>query len=84
MGILNQYSYVLFVILAGIGLGVLLWRWQRPPLVLRVLLLVVFVIGAVGISLSRRYPTPEVTTLADAETILSNEQPTFVMLYSNY
>ena len=84
MGILNQYSYVLFVILAGIGLGTLLWRWQRPPLVLRVLLLVVFVIVAAGLSLSRRYPAPEVTTLADAETILSNEQPTFVMLYSNY
>ncbi|MBN2469805.1 MAG: hypothetical protein JXN59_03685 [Anaerolineae bacterium] len=84
MGFLNQYSYVLFAVLLGAGLGVSLWRWKRAPLALRAGLMVIFVVAAVGVQLARRYPTPQIATLDEAEAILNNEQPTFVMLYSNY
>lgn len=84
MNILNQFSYVLFAGLLTLGMAVALWRWQRPPLVARVGLLAVIVLAAVLVGASRRYPTTEVTTLAEADVILSNEQATFVMLYSNY
>lgn len=84
MGFLNQYSYVLLTVALGVGLSVLLWRWQRAPLALRIGLLVIFVAGAVSVHMLRRYPAPEVTTMDEAEAILLNEQATFVMLYSNY
>ncbi len=81
---LNQYSFVLGSLALGLGLGVVLWRWRRPPALLRVLLAIVFLAGVALLGASRRYPAPEVTTLAEAEAILTNEEPTFVMLYSNY
>ena len=84
MVFLNQYSYVLFTVILGVGLSVALWRWQRPPVLLRIGLLAVFIVAAVGVNMARRYPAPEVSTLAEAEAILENETPTFVMLYSNY
>ncbi len=84
MGFLNQYSYVLMAAAVVAGAGVALWRWQRAPVLLRLGLLAVIIAAAVGINMARRYPTPEVSTLYEAQAILENEQPTFVMLYSNY
>lgn len=84
MSILNQYSYVLFAGLLILGVAVVMWRWRRGPVWLRAGLIIVVTLGVFVLGTSRRYPTSEVTTLAEADAILTNEQPTFVMLYSNY
>jgi hypothetical protein len=84
IALLNQYSFVLGSLVLGLGLAVLLWRWRGAPAGLRVVLLAVFVMAAILLGAARRYPVQEVTTLVEAEAVLTNEQPTFVMLYSNY
>jgi hypothetical protein len=86
MAIINQFSFVISAVLTGAILAVVLWRWKRLPLPvwLRVVMLALYIVGAIALGLSRRYPDSSVTTLAEAEARLTNEQPTFVMLYSNY
>ncbi len=84
MNIVNQFSYVWISVGVGAILALFLWRWRKGSQWLRVGLLALYVLAALAFGLSRQYPPPEVTSLAEAEAILTNEQPTFVMLYSNY
>ncbi|GAB4575565.1 MAG: hypothetical protein Kow0077_27660 [Anaerolineae bacterium] len=84
MAILNQFSYVLIVTVMGLIFALGLWRWGQVPALLRIALLGLYVVAAVLFGSSRQYPAPEVRTLEDAEAILTNDQPTLVMLYSNY
>ena len=84
MNIINQFSYVWISVGLGVILAVGLWRWRKGSRLLRGALLLLYVLAAVAFGLSHQYPAPEVTSLAEAEAILTNEQPTFVMLYSNY
>lgn len=86
MAALNQYSYILASSFLGLILVMVLWRWQRLPLSvpLRIILVAVYILAAVVFGRSRQYPDPTVRTLAEAEAILENEHPTFLMLYSNY
>jgi hypothetical protein len=82
--LLNQYSFVAATLVIGLLLAFGLWRWRRGPRLVRIGLLVVYVIGALGIAAASRYPDPQVTSVAEADTVLNSGQPVFVMLYSNY
>ncbi len=84
MSIINQFSYILSIVTVGAILAVVLWRWKKLPGWLRVVLFALYVGGVIVVGLSRRYPPSEVATLDEAEEWLTNDQPTFVMLYSNY
>lgn len=84
MALLNQYSYVLLALLISVVLARLLWRAKRLHPVLRAGLLILLIMTLSAFGLSRRQPAPSVGSISAAEAILTNEQPTFVMLYSNY
>jgi len=48
--------------------------------------MLIYAVVAIVVGLSFQYPASPVNveTVADVETMLINEKPTFVMLYSNY
>lgn len=88
MGVLNQYSYVVFASFGGVALALALWRWQRLPLsrAARVLVFALYVAGATVAGAALRYAESEshAESVAEVEATLRNGRPTFVMLYSNY
>jgi uncharacterized membrane protein AbrB (regulator of aidB expression) len=84
MSIFNQYSFVFIAIVLGLGIAFALWRWQRGAAWLRGGVLALYIVVAVVAGLSLRYPDTTVENVQDAETILTNGNPTFFMFYSNY
>lgn len=89
IALFNQYSFVFAALIGGILLAVGLWRWQRlaglRP-VIKLGALAVYVVVALAFNLALRYPaSPDpAESLPMVEATLSNDRPTFVMLYSNY
>lgn len=87
MAFFNQYSYLLMVVVIGAAVVWALWRWRRAPLIVRGLLAAAYVVAAVAFSLAMRYPSGaevSASTAAEVEQAISDNQPTLVMLYSNY
>ncbi len=84
MGILNQYSLLVSLIIGGIMLAYGLWRWQRLSRLIRFVLFSGYVFVAIGIVVAVRYPDTSVSSIAELDSTLANGRPTFVMLYSNY
>jgi thiol-disulfide isomerase/thioredoxin len=85
IAIVNQFSFLTFSLLVGAVLIVIAWRWRRPHPIIRIGIVAAFALVVVMVGTTRRYPaTPEVTSLSEVDAILNNDQPTFVMLYSNY
>ncbi len=84
MNIINQFSYIWISVIVGVILAVALWRWRKGNRLLRGGLLALYLVAAIAFGMLRQYPPPEVNSLAEAEAILANDRPTFVMLYSNY
>jgi hypothetical protein len=85
MSIINQYSYVILSAFVGVLLAAGLWLWKGAAPALRIALLAVYVLGAVGMHFALRYRAVGESASADsAEEALSNGRPTFLMLYSNY
>lgn len=86
MAIFNQFSFVIFAVVLGVALLVgLRYIPNRSPSV-RLGITGVYLLVIVFIGLQFRYPASpvDVETVADVEAMLSNNQPTLVMLYSNY
>lgn len=84
MSIFNQYSFVFSAVVFGTVLLFALMRWQSGPIWLRGGVMLLFVVVAVGINSLLRYPDSNVETVQDAETLLTNGNPTFLVFYSNY
>lgn len=84
MGFFNQYSFLIFSTIGGFALVIMLWRWTRPPLALRLTVLVFYTIGVVFFALNVRYTPSSVENAEQVETVLVNGQPTLLMFYSNY
>lgn len=84
MQIFNQYSFVLGAIVVNLVLWGVLLRWQGPPIALRIGSALLVLLLTIGLSFTLRYPGQEVDTVEDANTIINNGQPTFLMFYSNY
>lgn len=85
MSFFNQYSLIVVAGSGALVFGAVLWCWHSLPLLLRAALWLAYIIGALLIAFSVRYPledTPQ--TAAEVEALLNNGQPTFLMLYSNY
>jgi uncharacterized membrane protein YbhN (UPF0104 family) len=85
VAIINQYSFVVGALSGALTLGAILWRWRRGSSALRVGLAVLYVAGIVCIRIALNYRTADNTDSLEAvEAALQNEQPSFLMLYSNY
>ena len=86
MSVVSQFSYPLFVIMLGILIAVIISRISRLNRLLRLRIMLIYAVVAIVAGLSFQYPASPVNveTVADVETMLINEKPTFVMLYSNY
>lgn len=84
MQFFNHYSYVIIMAIFGLGVMVTLWRWKGGAAWLRAAMAVSFVAIVVVLGLTFRPPSSDVKTLEDVDAVLSNGQPTFLMLYSNY
>ena len=86
MSVFNQYSLLFTLVGGGLLAAVIIWKWDRPVLALpvRIGLMIAYVVVAVLIVLSVRYPDTTVASVADIDSALADGRPTFVMLYSNY
>ncbi|MCS6836463.1 MAG: hypothetical protein NZ750_10650 [Anaerolineae bacterium] len=86
MSFFNQYSFLMMIVLAGLGLAVGLWRWRAGHPYVRAGLMAWYVLGALLLILATRYPpgTDVPQTPAQVESMLREGRPTLVMLYSNY
>ncbi len=84
MQFFNQFSFLIFSAVGGVVLALLLWRWQRPPLLLRGALMAAYAVGIVLVALLVRYPVGTVDSAEQVEATLNNGNPSLVMLYSNY
>lgn len=84
MGFFNQYSFLIFSAIGGLALVIMLWRWTRPPVLLRLTVLLFYAIGVVFFALNVRYSRSPVENVEQVETVLVNGQPTLLMFYSNY
>jgi hypothetical protein len=86
MSFFNQYSFLWM--LAGLGalLALGLWRWRKGNPYVRAGLLAWYVFGALVLTLTLRYPTSTITPQSpeQVEALISNQQPSFVVLYSRY
>lgn len=86
MSFANQYSFLVFATLLGVilffGLGLV------PTLspVLRFGVVGVYALAAIVFQARFHYPDSpvEVESVADVEAVLTDNKPTFVMLYSNF
>jgi hypothetical protein len=84
VAVFNQYSFVFLSIFAGLILAAALWRWRRPPAALRAGLMALYIGGMVGLHFASRYADTFDGSLASADAILTDGNPTLLMLYSNY
>lgn len=84
MSIFNQYSFVVITIVLGLVLAFALWRWRGRSVGLRAVVMLVFIAVMAGVGLTLRYPDTSVESVQDADTLLTNGNPTFLMFYSNY
>lgn len=85
MALISQFSFLIVTILIGAGLAAALWRWKKASPLLRAGLFAWYLFIVLIIALMFRYPaTPDIHTPEAVEAVLSNGQPTFLMLYSNY
>ena len=86
MGIFNQFSYPLLVIVLGVMLFIGLSPIPRMTLILRLGIVTIYAVIMIAIGLAFQYPDSpvEAESVADVEDVLSNGTSTFVMLYSNY
>lgn len=86
MSVFNQFSYPLVAIAFGILIVVIISRISRLNRPLRLRMMLIYAVVAIVVGLSFQYPASPVNveTVTDVETMLINEKPTFVMLYSNY
>lgn len=86
MQIVNQFSYPIFAIVLGLIIVAVTRRMPRFNRVMRLGVIAGYMIVAIILGTVFQYPDSpsQVETVADVEATLLNEQPTFVMLYSNY
>lgn len=80
----NQFSFLITVLVLGVGLAFGLWRWRKPPRWLKLLLVAGYVLLAGAIHLSVHYTPASIDTVEGVEATLVNGHSTFVMLYSDY
>ena len=82
----NQFSYLGAVLLIGIILIASIKRLPQLNRIMRVGVIAVYLMIAIVVGITYQYPASPVQakTVTDVENVLINEQPTFVMLYSNY
>ena len=84
LNIFNQYSFIATSIILLIIVALVIWRWQNGPLWARVGLAVLTVAGLAAARLALNYQENYDGSLAAAEEIINNGDPTLLMLYSNY
>lgn len=86
MGIFNQFSYPVAIVVIGVLLLFGVTRIPQLNLIHYVIVMGVYVLVAVFIGSKFQYPDSPVVieTADDVDATLNNGKSTFVMLYSNY
>ena len=86
MSFINQHSFLFFGSILGVILFVGLGYVPNLPPILRFVIIGVYAVILILFQARFHYPDSpvEVATVADVEATLSDNKPTFVMLYSNY
>lgn len=81
----NQFSFIIVVVVIGFALSFAVRRFTIHRTI-KIGLLIGYIVLGVFIGLTLRYPeSPDmVENVADVEAMISNDTPTFLMLYSNY
>jgi len=86
MAFFNQNSLLLTAIILCVVIALSMVRWQSRSRILRAGIVAWSVFIALAVIIAVRYPTDTIytaTTINEIETTLTNDRPTFVMLYSH-
>ncbi|MFO7323419.1 MAG: thioredoxin family protein [Chloroflexota bacterium] len=79
----NQFSYILFSLLAIVGATLLLWRARVRRTVIGIAAIALGVAAATGWVLLRP-GEPDVDSVEAAEALIQSDKPTLVEFFSNY
>ncbi len=81
----NHYSFFITIAFLLLGSGVILWRMRRGTALVRLgAWLAIMVIMVAIWLLLRPSPNNSISSLAEADSLIGNDTPTVVYLYSQY